>query len=289
MISIKEGKTKEKQLILPLASVIVPFYNRENSIRRCLDSLINQTYKEIEIIAVDDGSTDRSLKICRDYATKDDRIRCFHKENGGVSSARNMGISYAKGDILLFVDSDDFVLPSFIEKIVDAFENSDVDVVMTKFANGNEHDNNFSEIKERITLLGNYDSIDLEKKLFSTQNWVEQCMIVCVWGKGYKRKIFDDLRFEGRYSEDDRFSDELNSRNYKVKIIDVTGYVYCYNPNSLVRDKSPQKKTAFLDILLKRLRLFANDDYVVENTCKLFCNMFIEYYFSTENLIEILL
>lgn len=155
-----------------------------------------------------------------------------------------------------------------------------MDVVVTRFANGNESGYEYRETKCATTIFGTYNSIDFEKRLYPVHNWVEHGMIACVWGKGYKRKIFDDLRFEGRYSEDDRFIDELNSRNYLIKVIDEIGYVYCYNPNSLIHNKDNQHRTDFLDILIRRLELFSDDSFIVENTSKLFCNLYIEYYYG---------
>lgn len=93
----------------PLISVIVPVYNVEKFLSRCLNSILAQTYNNLEVILVDDGSTDNSGKICDDYALKDKRIRVIHKQNGGVSSARNMALSVAKGEYIGFVDSDDYI------------------------------------------------------------------------------------------------------------------------------------------------------------------------------------
>ena len=99
----------------PLISIIIPVYNAEKYLKKCLDSVINQTYKNLEIILVDDGSTDKSPEICDKYAEKDSRIIVLHKENGGVSSSRNAGLDIFKGEYLSFVDSDDYVEPDYIE------------------------------------------------------------------------------------------------------------------------------------------------------------------------------
>ena len=101
----------EKELI----SIIVPIYNVSKYLDKCLNSLINQTYKNIEIILINDGSTDNSISICLKYKKKDKRIRLYNKKNGGLSSARNMGIKYSKGNYLFFVDSDDFLDLEIIE------------------------------------------------------------------------------------------------------------------------------------------------------------------------------
>lgn len=105
-------------------SIIVPVYNSQETLNRCVDSLLKQTYHNIEIILIDDGSKDRSLELCSMYAKKDERVRTIHKENGGVSSARNAGIEMAKGDYILFVDSDDYVEPDYVSAMVTAAKES---------------------------------------------------------------------------------------------------------------------------------------------------------------------
>lgn len=109
---------------MPEISIIVPVYNVEEYIQRCIDSLLVQTYKEIEILLIDDGSKDRSGTICDEYALKDDRIRVIHKANGGVSSARNTGLDNAAGRYIMFCDPDDYVEPTWCEKLFDAIERS---------------------------------------------------------------------------------------------------------------------------------------------------------------------
>lgn len=101
-----------------MISVIVPAYNVENVLHYCIDSILNQTYKDFELILVDDGSTDKSGKVCDEYTKKDFRVRVFHKENGGVSSARNFGIDNAKGEYICFIDSDDYVNEDYLESLI---------------------------------------------------------------------------------------------------------------------------------------------------------------------------
>ena len=112
----------------PLISIIIPVYNAEKYLPNCLDSVINQTYKNLEIILVDDGSTDKSSEICDEYAQKDFRIKLIHKENGGVSSARNAGLALVSGDYIAWVDSDDFVAPDYIEYMYKLLKEYDADI-----------------------------------------------------------------------------------------------------------------------------------------------------------------
>ena len=114
-------------------SVIVPVYNVENYIQYCLESLVNQTYKNLQIILVDDGSTDSSGYICDKYALKDKRIKVIHKSNGGLSSARNSGMQLADGNYIGFVDSDDFIMPTFYEELYNLLQKYDSDIAECEF------------------------------------------------------------------------------------------------------------------------------------------------------------
>lgn len=113
----------------PTISVIVPVYNAENTLRRCIDSILVQTFSDFEVLLIDDGSKDKSLEICNEYAGKDDRVRVFHKENGGVSSARNLGLDNAQGDWIAFCDSDDWVGEDWL-MLYSSGINQGVDVVI---------------------------------------------------------------------------------------------------------------------------------------------------------------
>ena len=112
-----------------LISVIVPIYNVEKYLQKCVDSIINQTYKNLEIILVDDGSPDNCPKMCDDYAEKDSRIKVVHKENGGLSDARNVGMEVATGEYVSFIDSDDYISLDFYETLLETIVDNDSDVV----------------------------------------------------------------------------------------------------------------------------------------------------------------
>jgi len=116
-----------------LVSVVVPIYKVEKYIVRCIESLLNQTYKKLEIILVDDGSPDSCGKICDDYAKKDKRVKSYHKKNGGLSDARNYGMKRITGDYILFLDSDDWILEECIEILLDEALKSKSDIVQSGF------------------------------------------------------------------------------------------------------------------------------------------------------------
>ena len=116
-------------------SIIIPVYNVEQYLERCLETVVNQSYKGLEIILVDDGSTDGSGKICDKYKELDERIVCIHKENGGLSSARNAGVNIATGEYFVFVDSDDWVSIRMVETLTKALQKNNSDIVCCEFYN----------------------------------------------------------------------------------------------------------------------------------------------------------
>ena len=117
----------------PVVSIIVPVYNTEKFLHRCIDSILTQTYTDFELLLIDDGSKDSSGTICDEYAAKDVRVRVFHKENGGVSSARNMGLDNARGEWITFVDSDDWIDDNYLEALYGACIVSGSDIVFCGF------------------------------------------------------------------------------------------------------------------------------------------------------------
>lgn len=184
-----------------LISVIVPAYNAEKYIKRCLDTLLTQTYKQLEIIVVDDGSTDGTSFLCDEYKRRDKRIIVIHKSNGGLSSARNTGIRIATGDYLFFLDSDDWLDLDYFEKCVKELETEAVDLLFTPYIK--EYNNNSIKVllfdesrnfptKKEVSyhvhrrLFGPFGNEKSPEKLenFNT-----------AWGKFYKRNIIGDSQF----------------------------------------------------------------------------------------------
>nr|WP_297705745.1 glycosyltransferase [uncultured Butyrivibrio sp.] len=205
----------------PMISIICPVYNVEKYLVRCISSLICQTYANIEIILVDDGSTDNSGKICDDYAGKDNRISVIHKENGGLSSARNTGIDVASGDYILFVDSDDSISPRIIEDFYARIIDTESDMVIGGI--------------KRVDEQGKYlDSLDWGEDAVVSKHeyWVrffeqKNGLGVVVNGKLYKKRIFDDLRFdEGKIFEDELIIHKIIDLCDRICIINDEYYFY---------------------------------------------------------------
>lgn len=181
-------------------TVIVPVYNTENYLRRCIDSILTQTFTDFELLLIDDGSTDSSGKICDEYKDKDDRIRVFHKENGGVSSARNLGLDNASGELIAFVDSDDYVLTVFLETYIMLFkENADLYIlgIIPDYSISSKY------IITNTSLNYNGKIQDVLLQLMSCQ------MLGSLCNKAFKKSIIDlnGLRFNEsyRFREDEEF------------------------------------------------------------------------------------
>lgn len=185
----------------PLISIIVPVYNIENYLDDCLLSITNQSYENIEIILVDDGSSDKCPALCDKWEQKDTRIKVIHKKNGGLSSARNVGIDLAQGEYIAFVDSDDFVASVMYEDLYEAIVRTQADIAISKIQNYYEdgHTSPFKSTKWHYV-------IDKEMILEHTE-YLHLCLSTKIetsaWNKLFKRKLFDDVRFsEGRLAED---------------------------------------------------------------------------------------
>lgn len=211
----------------PMISIIVPVYKVEKCIERCIDSIICQTYRNIEIILIDDGSPDRSGEICDEYAAKDDRIKVIHKVNGGVSEARNLGISMAKGEWIYFVDSDDWVDTNLIASFAECITEK-VDLYFISHVIETEN----SETVNRI-----YDNRTFDKKEDAIEYLYNKGGLGVTWNKLFKSRIIKDFNIKFNLSLN-TYEDELFTLDYcrhveKVKTISYPGYHYMYASGGL--------------------------------------------------------
>lgn len=180
-----------------LISVIVPVYNVEDYIRRCIDSILNQSYKNFELLLIDDGSPDRCGDICDNYATRDNRVRVIHKINGGLSDARNVGIDIAKGSYLTFIDSDDWVHVDYIRSMYELAINRKAEIAVCGFIKTSTEVKQDSSSEVRILEFSNVEALQhLTGKLYVP--------LVVTWGKLYKANLFRNIRFPvGKIHEDE--------------------------------------------------------------------------------------
>ena len=267
--------------VSPLISVIIPVYNVEKYLQRCLDSVIEQTYQNLEIILIDDGSTDHSGKICDDYAARDMRIHVIHQENQGLSIARNKGLDIAKGTYIAFVDSDDYILPEMYAKMLECIIENDVDFCVCQwqyeYADGRQV---VQRDKISPAIYGKHSSIEFAHFLF--RGSYENGVVVAVWNKLYHKNAIDSLRFDGRRAEDDEFNDKINSLNLRTYVMPDQFYVYVQNTLSLTNTPFSADQLHFLNVLEKRQKLFSDDSFIRQETEKLYCNIYIEYYYKAK-------
>lgn len=226
-------------------SVIVPVYNVEKYLSRCVDSIINQTLKEIEIILVDDGSPDQSPQICDEYALKDERIQVIHKLNNGVSSARNAGLKVAQGDYIFFVDSDDWLELDGLQLLYDKAIEYDVDFVRSRAIRtgwpGLEYNAPCMLETPREIEGGYYNQERITKEIFSKLIATSQLTmgaITSVWGSLYRRQfvIENELFFceKINVAEDLKFNADLVRKTNSFYYIDTACvYHYFYNTTSI--------------------------------------------------------
>lgn len=214
-----------------LVSIIVPVYNVESYIKRSIDSLLNQTYKNIQIICVDDGSTDGSVKTLSQL--QEERITIVHKKNGGLSSARNFGLKFAKGKYITFVDSDDWVEPDYIYTLLNQFAMNDIDISCVAFDYA--YDDHIQKYEYKMK-----DKVLTQNKAL-TMLCVGKILTNHVWNKMYKSHLFSDVCFEeGRTFEDIYVMHKLFSKAKKVSMVDKTMYHYYMRPGSILHEEKPQ-------------------------------------------------
>ena len=237
-------------------SIIIPVYNVENYLRECLDSVCNQTLTDIEIICINDGSTDNSLKILNEYSSKDSRIKVIDKENGGQATARNIGIKEAQGEYIAFVDSDDFIEATMFEKLYSKAKENRLDLVMCKIAT---YDNQTKEIKDNVWyfMLGVFR--DFEKEIFNHKDTKEfTCNIaVTPYNKIYKTSLLKDnsiLFPEGLIFEDEKFFFDTYLRARKVSLVDEFLYYYRVNRKGSTVDISKENDYSDIIPISKQIR-----------------------------------
>ena len=260
-----------------LLSIIIPVYNVENYLEQCLDSIIDQELTDIEIICVDDGSTDNKKKKKKKFASKDKRIRIISKKNGGQASARNLGIQEANGEYIAFVDSDDFIKKDMFSKLYDIAKTNDLDIVMCKIS---LYDNNSGKINNNAWYykLGVFENFN--KKIFNHNDTREfTCNIsVTPYNKIYKSSLIkeNDIFFpEGLIFEDEKFFYDVYLRAKKVSIVDEFLYYYRVNRKGSTVDISKDNDYSDMVSIYKLIRQTFKETGNYENYKLLLANRLI--------------
>lgn len=221
---------------MPKISIIVPIYNVEDYLPRCIDSILAQTFSDFELILVDDGSPDNCGEICDEYAKKDDRIVVIHKENGGLADARNAGIAVAKGEYFGFIDSDDWIDPNMYQVLYNIATKNDADISECSFA----------QCSDNITI--NQPQKIVEKE-FTKEDAIIQLYsgdvygTIVVWNKLYRNVLFNELKFQtGKICEDQYIIPKLFYSANRIVSCDYIGYYYFYRENSIMNSGFSAKR-----------------------------------------------
>ena len=237
----------------PVISIIIPIYNAERYINRCVDSILNQTYKKFELILIDDGSKDHSASICDKLSSIDRRIFTYHKENGGSGDARNFGLKKAKGDYILFIDSDDYIEKNTLEKLVQTTKEG-YDIVCVGFDRVDEKTKKVYS-KEMISMP--YDELEISDKTICETAFISPAC----WGKLFSKNVLNDISFSNNTIEDILFFTELMPRVKKIKFIKEILWHYMVNNNSLIMTVKEQDVDSFENDLLILKNRYISTNY----------------------------
>ena len=238
-----------------LISIIVPIYNVENYLRMCLDSIEHQTYSNIEVLLINDGSPDSSGEICQEYVARDSRFRYFEKENGGLSDARNYGIERSNGVYLTFVDSDDWLSLTYVEDLYQAAIRNDADTVVSHYTLYNENDKNYYVHIWDDYFEKTYTSEEIIAALPSLE--LNGLIFVTSWGNLFKKKLFNNIRFpKGKEIEDSRTNYKLFFTSERVTYIHKEIYYHREGIESITSNINEKLLTDVLECLLERLAIY---------------------------------
>ena len=235
----------------PLISVIVPIYKVEDYLDRCVESIVNQTYKNLEIILVDDGSPDNCPQMCDDWAKKDNRIKVVHKKNGGLSDARNAGLNIANGEYISFIDSDDWIDLSTYDLVIPKMIETDSEIGSFDYIPVKDESFTIDDTDE-FTILNSEEGIlcTINNNLIKT----------VAWNKLYQKKILEGLLFEvGKLNEDEFFTFRALANASRIVFLKRQCYFYFQRPSSIMGNYSI-KRLDMLEGVYQRM-IFTKDYY----------------------------
>lgn len=229
-----------------MISIIVPVYKVEKYLDKCVLSLVSQTYRDIEIILVDDGSPDECGKMCDEWAKKDARIKVVHRKNGGLSAARNSGLDVAKGDYIGFIDSDDYVDENMFSHLFDAMQKHNADIGECAYIKVNENETDVKcKESEEVLVFSNEEAMEELLR--------ERHMHQVVWNKLYKKEVIGTLRFkEGKINEDEFFTYRAVGNSKCVVSLYSELYFYVQHENSIMSSSYSVKRLDAIEALKER-------------------------------------
>lgn len=235
--------------IRPLISVVVPVYNVEDYLDECIKSLTEQSYTNLEILLIDDGSTDSSGRICEDWKKKDKRVYAIHQKNGGLSHARNIGLLHAKGQLIAFVDSDDIIHPLMYENLYRIMLEMGSDISCCEILSRKEfRKEDFEE--QPAWKVKEYSAAEALRKIIDNSD-----IYVTVWNKLYRKNVIDGIKFEkGKYHEDEYWTYQILPRAERITMLSQRYYGYRQRSNSIMTQKYSIRHLDLLEARERRLQ-----------------------------------
>lgn len=239
---------------MDLVSIIIPVYNVEAYLDRCIASAVGQTYPNIEIILVDDGSTDRCPEICDSWAQKDRRVSVVHQQNRGVSAARNAGLHAASGSYILQLDSDDYLAPYAVEQLLTTAQETSADMVVCDFVKGSDEAYCFSEPRPVQPMLIDYTSALY--RIYCGNH--EALRFVAPWCRLCRRSLYDGILYpDGKIFEDIYTTHKLICRCKQLAVLDAPLFYYYQRPDSIMNASFHIRKLDYLQALVERVDFFS--------------------------------
>lgn len=255
-------------------SVIVPVYNVERYLERCVDSILAQSYENIEIILVDDGSQDRCPTLCDSYAAKHSRIKVLHQQNAGLSAARNAGLQIAGGEWVTFIDSDDYVSHKCLQFMLEACKEYSCDCAVCKYIATSEERYCFDSSINGIEFFTGHEAV-------IGQFGKHSDVLTIATNKLFRRALFNDVRFpEGRINEDVFTIHEALYHSKKVALVDCVLYAYFQRPGSIMRKGFEVKRLDLLEAYRYRIQYYEKlgEKEIVDITRRSYCNRLCDAY-----------
>ena len=239
---------------MDLVSVIIPVYNVEDYLDRCVASVVGQTFQNIEVILVDDGSTDGSAGICDRWSARDSRVKTLHQTNQGVSAARNAGLQAASGNWILQVDSDDYIAPDTVERLVSAANETSSDMVICDFIKGSEGKYLFDAVSDPVAEIK--DGISAISKMYENDHNALRYGVP--WCKLCKKALYDGIQYpDGIIFEDIYTTHKLLYRCTRIAVLDLPLFYYFQRTGSIMNASFSIKKLDYLPALVERVDFFA--------------------------------
>lgn len=260
-----------------MISIIIPVYNVEKYIDKCMDSILCQSYQDFEIILVNDGSTDKSPAICDDYEKKDERIKVIHKENTGTSSARNVGLDVSTGKYITFIDSDDWIHKNYLETLLNLISENSADIAICEHIKVTDEN-----IKDEITDIADGELLTRDESLdkIYTEKY-DNMILIC--GKLYKKNLFKELRFPlGKIHENEYTIHKILFQANKIVYSETKLLYYRDTPNSVLTNNSCEKSLYLIEAIEDRLNFCKsnNIDFLIPKIEEQYVNELLAHYYT---------